>query len=91
MHPNNAVYVYHKFRRLGRTLYVAKPSESDIQAYYKTPEYVAWKKTHDADRARKDASKKGAGLEKTIEAMVKITGQNRKDIVSIIDKPIAVK
>ena len=90
MHPNNAKYTYGKFRRLGRMLYTAKPSESEIQAYYKTPEYIAWKKKYDADRVKKNASRKGDGLNKVIDAMVKITGENRKDIVSILDKPTIV-
>ncbi len=87
MHPNNALYTYHKFRRLGRVLYTKKPSEDEIQAYYKTPEYIAWKKTHDVDRAKKEESRSGKGLNKVIDAMVKMTGQNRADIISIIDKP----
>ncbi len=89
MHPNNATYVYHKFRRLGRILHVRKPSEEDIRAYYKSPEYIAWKKKHDANREQKSKSKSGAGLDKVIDAMVNITGQNRRDIISIIDKPMA--
>lgn len=87
MHPNNARFAYHKFRRLGRILFTAKPSEEAIQAYYKTPEYIAWKKKFDEKRAKKDESRSGAGLNKVIDAMVKITGQNRADIMSIIDKP----
>ena len=90
MHPNNARFCYHKFRRLGRMLYVTKPSEAEIQAYYKTPEYIAFKKKDDADRKRKKDSKSGSGLDKVIDAMVKMTGQNRADIISIIDKPKVV-
>lgn len=87
MHPTNARYVYNKFRRLGRILFTKKPSEGQIQAYYKTPEYLAWKKKFDADRIKKNESKSKNGLNKVIDAMVKITGENRKDIVSIINKP----
>lgn len=90
MHPNNARFCYHKFRRLGRMLYTQKPTEDQIQAYYKTPEYKAWKSKFDEDRAKKNESKSGAGLNKVIDAMVKITGQNRADIISIIDKPKAL-
>lgn len=91
MHPTNARYTYNKFRRLGRILFTQKPSEAQIQAYYKTPEYLAWKKKFDADRVRKNKSKKGAGLEKVIDAMVKITGENRANIISIIDKPVGAQ
>lgn len=88
MHPHNAKYCYHKFRKLGRILYTAKPSEAEIQAYYKTPEYKEWKKGHDAERERKNKSKSGKGLREVLDAMVKITGQNRADLLSIIEKPV---
>jgi len=61
MHPTNARYTYNKFRRLGRILFIQKPSEAQIQAYYKTPEYLAWKKKFDADRVKKNASKSKDG------------------------------
>ena len=91
MHPTNATFVYHKFRRLGRMLFVRKPTEEQIQAYYKTPKYIGWKKKFDADRIRKNASKKGDGLNKTLDAMAKITGENRKDLMKILDKPAGIQ
>ena len=87
LHPNNAVYTYHKFRRLGRILFVHKPSEESIVAYYKSPEYLKWKKKFDLDREKKIKSRSKDGLERVLNKMAEITGQTRDQLQSIIDRP----
>lgn len=88
MHPTNARYTYNKFRKLGRILYTAKPSEAEIQAYYKTPQYIEWKKKHDELRIKRSKSKGKGELDKILAAMVSITGQTKDQLQSIIDKPV---
>jgi hypothetical protein len=89
LHPHNARHTYMKFRKLGRVLYVQKPTEDQIQAYYKTPEYKAWKIKEDENRARKRKSRGKGELDKILDAMVKITGQTKGDLQGILDKPVA--
>ena len=90
LHPNNATFVYHKFRRLGRILFVHKPSEESIVAYYKSPKFLRWKEDFDKDRTLKKKSKSKDGLEQVLNKMAEITGQTRDQLQSIIDRPTSL-
>ena len=86
-HPHNAKYAYHKFRKMGVILRTEKPTEKEIQAYYKTPEYLNWRKAEDVRREKKSRSRKKGQVDRILNAMVTMTGMDKEALVSIADKP----
>ena len=90
LHPNNARFVYHKFRRLGRILFVHKPSEESIVTYFKSPKYIKWKENFDKDRVLKNKSKSKDGMKEVLTKMAEITGQTQEALVQILDRPATV-
>lgn len=88
MHPDNARATYEKFLIKGIRLLVKQPTEEEISEYKKTPEYLAELKRITEDRARKEKSRKGKGLERLLESMAKLMGVDKKKLMQIEKQPL---
>jgi hypothetical protein len=88
LHPDNARATYEKFLLKGKRLLVKQPTEEEIAEYKKTPEYIAEMQRVAEDRARKEKSRKGKGLERLLEAMAKLTGLDKSKLMQLEKQPL---
>jgi hypothetical protein len=84
LHPVNAEKTFKDFWSRGIRLSTTRPTEKEIADYKATDEYKTLLEAHKKKRAIKDKSKKKENLEKLIEKMAELTGQNAEALTKIL-------
>lgn len=86
VHHSSAEDTFIMFEKAGIKLSLKKPTEEFIENYKQTAEYKAAAKKEELRRSRKNNSRKESEVEKLTQAIGKMTGLNKDQIVSIKSK-----
>jgi hypothetical protein len=89
LHPTNAEHALNEHASRGIFLTVERPTQAQIEAYCKTPEYKEIVRKEEVRRANKMGTRKRGNLEKLTAEIAKSTGQLAENLNKVLDRPVA--